>query len=72
MARRGFQGMMMRGFDARDHDAVVTGTEQIAPHFRRVRMSSPSLFEDVVPGPTAWIRIWFPDPDGSDTECQRG
>nr|WP_175427965.1 ABC transporter ATP-binding protein/permease [Rhodococcus pyridinivorans] len=72
MARRGFQGMMMRGFGARDHDAVVTGTEQIAPHFRRVRMSSPSLFEDVVPGPTAWIRIWFPDPDGSDTEYQRG
>lgn len=72
MAKRGFQGAMMRGFGARDHDAVVTGTDLLAPHFLRVRMSSPTLFQDVVPGPTAWIRIWFPDPEGGETEYQRG
>lgn len=72
MAKRGFQGAMMRGFGARDHDAVVTGTELLAPHFLRVRMSSPTLFRDADPGPTAWVRIWFPDPDGGNAEYQRG
>lgn len=72
MAKRGFQGAMMRGFGARDHDAVVTGTELLAPHFLRVRMSSPTLFDDADPGPTAWVRIWFPDPDDGNVEYQRG
>ncbi|MBL7495737.1 ATP-binding cassette domain-containing protein [Frankia sp. CNm7] len=68
---RGFQGAVMRGFGARDHDAVVVGTERIAPHFLRVRLRSPTLFQDAVAEPTAWLRFWFPDPDGSDTEHQR-
>ncbi|MCD0453202.1 ATP-binding cassette domain-containing protein [Actinocorallia sp. API 0066] len=69
---RGFQGAVMRGFGARDHEATVLETELRAPHFLRVRMASPTLFEDADVGPTAWIRMWFPDPDGSDAEFQRG
>src|SRR5262245_29628395 len=68
---RGFQGAVMRGFGARDHDAVGVGTEWIAPHFRRVRLRSPTLFQDAIAEPTAWLRFWFPDPDGADTEHQR-
>lgn len=71
MARRGFSGVVMRSFGARDHDVTVTGSETIAPHFIRVWMTSPTLLEDAVVGPTAWLRFWFPDPDGSDTEFQR-
>ncbi|PRC48547.1 iron ABC transporter permease, partial [Mycobacterium sp. ITM-2017-0098] len=73
MARgsRGFQGVMLRGFGARDHESTVVGTEHIAPHFVRVRLVSPTLFEDVVAEPTSWLRFWFPDPEGSDTEFQR-
>ena len=68
---RGFQGVMLRSFGARDHTATVMETVQIAPHFVRVRMMSPTLFDDVDAEPAAWLRFWFPDPDGSNTEFQR-
>ena len=68
---RGFQGVLLRGFGARDHLATVLETVGIAPHFVRVRMVSPTLFEDTDAEPAAWLRFWFPDPDGSNTEFQR-
>jgi ATP-binding cassette, subfamily B, bacterial IrtA/YbtP len=68
---RGFQGAMLRGFGARDHSATVIETVQIAPHFVRVRMQSPTLFEEAQAEPAAWLRFWFPDPEGSKTEFQR-
>lgn len=68
---RGLQGVMLRSFGARDHTATVVETVRIAPHFVRVRMTSPTLFEDVDAEPAAWLRFWFPDPDGSKTEFQR-
>ncbi|CQD18833.1 ABC transporter ATP-binding protein [Mycobacterium lentiflavum] len=69
---RGFQGAILRGFGARDHIATVLETVYIAPHFVRVRMESATLFDDVEAEPAAWLRFWFPDPAGSDTEFQRG
>ncbi|GAA1013143.1 iron import ATP-binding/permease protein IrtA [Acrocarpospora pleiomorpha] len=71
MAKRGFQGAVMRGFGARDHEATVVGKQWLAPHFVRVRLTSPTLFKDVVVEPTAWLRFWFPDPDGGAAEHQR-
>ncbi|OBH75921.1 iron ABC transporter permease [Mycobacterium scrofulaceum] len=68
---RGFSGVMLRSFGARDHTATVLETVPIAPHFVRVRMTSPTLFQDVDAEPAAWLRFWFPDPDGSNTEFQR-
>ncbi len=68
---RGFQGAMLRGFGARDHTATVIETVLIAPHFVRIRMESPTLFEDAQAEPAAWLRFWFPDPEGSNTEFQR-
>jgi ATP-binding cassette subfamily B protein IrtA len=68
---RGFQGAMLRGFGARDHTATVLETIWIAPHFVRIRMESPTLFSDAEAEPAAWLRFWFPDPDGSTTEFQR-
>lgn len=72
MAKRGFTGVMMRSYGARDHEATVTGTELLAPGFLRVRMVSSTLLSDVVLGPTAYLRFWFPDADGGDVEHQRG
>jgi ATP-binding cassette, subfamily B, bacterial IrtA/YbtP len=68
---RGFQGAILRGFGARDHTATVIETVPIAPHFVRIHMVSQTLFEDAEAEPAAWLRFWFPDPDGSDTEFQR-
>ena len=72
MAKRGFTGVMTRAYGARDHEATVTGTELLAPNFLRVRMVSPTLLQDAVVAPTAYLRFWFPDADGADFEHQRG
>lgn len=71
MAKRGFTGVMMRGYGARDHEATVTEVVQLAPHFLRVRMTSETLLQDVVVAPTAWLRFWFPDPANPELEQQR-
>ena len=68
---RGFQGAVLRSLGARDHTATVIETVPIAPHFVRIRMQSPTLFEDAQAEPAAWLRFWFPDPEGSSTEFQR-
>ncbi|CRZ17410.1 ABC transporter ATP-binding protein/permease [Mycolicibacterium neworleansense] len=69
---RGFQGVMMRGFGARDHQATVVETTYLTPNMVRLRMVSPTVFEDAVAEPTSYLRFWVPDPDGSKTEFQRG
>ena len=68
---RGIQGAVLRGFGARDHIATVVESVRTAPHLVRIRMTSPTLFEDADAEPAAWLRFWFPDPDGSNTEFQR-
>ena len=68
---RGLQGVILRTFGARDHTATVIETVRIAPHFVRVRMVSDTLFEDAKAEPAAWLRFWFPDPNGSNAEFQR-
>ena len=68
---RGLQGALLRGFGGRDHLATVREVVQITPNCIRITMSSPTVFDDVVMEPTAWLRFWFPDPAGSDTEFQR-
>ncbi|QNG21601.1 ATP-binding cassette domain-containing protein [Rhodococcus triatomae] len=72
MARRGFQGAVLRGFGARYHTATVVGTERTTPRMQRVWLSSPTLFDEITIEPTAWLRFWFPDPDGTESEFQRG
>ncbi|MEZ0381634.1 ABC transporter ATP-binding protein/permease [Mycobacterium sp. pW045] len=68
---RGLQGAILRGFGARDHVVTVLETSWITPHFIRIWMHSPTLFTEASVEPAAWLRFWFPDPDGSDTEFQR-
>lgn len=68
---RGLQGALLRGFGARDHQVTVTDTVMLAPRVVRVRFTAPTVFEDLAVEPTAWLRFWFPDPDGGSTEFQR-
>ncbi|MFI5511041.1 ABC transporter ATP-binding protein/permease [Mycobacterium sp. NPDC051804] len=68
---RGLQGALLRSFGGRDHEATVVEVTRVAPHFVRITMSSPTIFQDVVVEPTAFLRFWFPDPEGSDSEFQR-
>ena len=45
MASRGFTGVMMKVYGAKDHLATVVDTEFLAPHFVRVRMRSRRSFK---------------------------
>lgn len=72
MAKRGFTGVMMRGYGAVDHEVTVTGSELLAPKFRRIVMHSPTLLQNATVAPTAHLRFWFPDPDDPEVEQQRG
>ena len=68
---RGLQGALLKSFGGRDHEATVADVTRVAPHFVRITMSSSTIFQDVVVEPTAFLRFWFPDPEGSDSEFQR-
>lgn len=69
---RGFQGTMLRALGANEHVLRVEGATDVVPGFRRVQFSSTDLFDDFRPGPTDYLRLWFPDPVDPDLEVQRG
>ncbi len=72
MAKRGVSGVIMRGLRAKDHNLTVLDRQTLAPHFVRIRMSSPTLFGNLDLAPTAWLRFWFPDTADGAREYQRG
>ncbi|MFT3662946.1 MAG: ATP-binding cassette domain-containing protein [Gordonia sp. (in: high G+C Gram-positive bacteria)] len=69
---KGFQGALMRAFGAKDHIATVTGTEQITSSVIKVRFRCDGLVYETGEQPTAWVRAWFPDPQGGSKLHQRG
>ena len=71
MAKRGFTGTIMRATGAIDHLITVRGKELISPGFLRIYLHSDTLFDEAEIVPTAWLRFWFPDPDGENKEHQR-
>lgn len=69
---RGYQGTMLRVLGANEHMIRVEDVYDLVPGFRRVHCSSTDLFDSFQPGPTEYLRLWFPDPDDPDREVQRG
>ena len=63
---------MMRALGAGEHLIRVEEAFDLVPGFRRVRFTSDTLFDEFTPGPTDYLRLWFPDPDDPDREVQRG
>lgn len=72
MAKRGFQGAIVRTMHLREHIATVVSKEEITPHFLRVHLHSDTFFDEAELVPTAWLRGRFPDHTGKDQEHQRG
>lgn len=68
---RGVQGAVLRLLGAKDHRVEVVEAERLAPTLMRIRFSSSTLLDAVELAPTAWVRFWFPDPDGGGQEYQR-
>ncbi|AKK06855.1 ABC-type multidrug transport system, ATPase and permease component [Corynebacterium mustelae] len=69
---KGIQGAVLRALGAKEHLATVTGSDWITPHVLRVDFHSTHLLDPAGESPSAWVRGWFPDPDGKNTLHQRG
>lgn len=63
---RGFNGAVMKAFGARDHVATVTDIGEVTSHCIRLRFRSDTLFDEALPGPTCFVRGWFPDGEGKE------
>lgn len=69
---KGFNGAMLRTLGAKDHILTVTGKEWRTDNFLRVHFTSDTLLDADGEAPAAWMRAWFPDPDGGSKQFQRG
>ena len=69
---KGIQGAVLTTLGAREHVLTVLGVEQRAAHFIRVRLRSDTLLDPAGEAPGNWVRAWFPDPDGTAKQFQRG
>lgn len=69
---KGFSGAVLRALGSREHVLTVTGTSWRAEHFLRVHMNSETLLDPSGEAPGNWVRAWFPDPEGSSKQFQRG
>lgn len=69
---KGIQGAVLKTLGAKEHALTVVRKEYRAPHFVRVWMRSETLLQPEGEQPGNWIRAWFPDPEGSSKEFQRG
>lgn len=69
---KGFNGALLHTLGAKDHVLTVTGKEWRTENFLRVHFTSETLLDDSGEAPAAWMRAWFPDPDGGSKQFQRG
>lgn len=69
---RGFQNALMKAFGATEHIMTVLSVEDLTPAFRRIRFHAPTMIDGRETPTASFIRLWAPDPDGSDKVHQRG
>lgn len=69
---RGFQNALMKAFGATEHVMTVLGVEDLTPAFRRIRFHAPTMIDGRETPTASFIRLWAPDPDGSEKVHQRG
>ncbi|MGO1948126.1 MAG: ABC transporter ATP-binding protein/permease [Mycobacteriaceae bacterium] len=70
---KGFNGALLHTLGAKDHVLTVTGKQWRTDNLLRVHLQSDTILgTDGASAPAAWMRAWFPDPDGSSKQFQRG
>lgn len=69
---RGFNNALLKAFGATEHVMTVLRVEDITPGFRRIRFHAPTMIDGRETPTASFIRLWAPDPDGSDRVHQRG
>ncbi|GAA3968931.1 siderophore-interacting protein [Gordonia caeni] len=56
---RGWQGAVMKLFNADDFEITVTRTEAVTEHYLRLGFSGGGLLQKIPVHPTMWVRAWF-------------
>jgi ATP-binding cassette subfamily B protein IrtA len=69
---RGFNNALLKAFGATEHVMTVLSVADITPGFRRIRFHAPTMIDGRETPTASFIRLWAPDPDGSDRVHQRG
>ena len=72
MAKRGFQGAVLKVLRAREYPLAVVERSPLTPSCVRVVFSAPELLGAVPLSAASWLRLWVPDPERPDVEHQRG
>ncbi|GAB2733201.1 siderophore-interacting protein [Streptomyces bullii] len=58
---RGWEGAVLRLLRAKDFVLTVTDTEDVTPHYRRLRLTDGGMLAATGVHPTMWVRLWFDD-----------
>ena len=64
MAKKGWEGAVLKLYRAKDYTFTVLGSEPVTDHFQRVRVSGGGLLAHHELHPTMWVRLWFDHPEG--------
>ncbi|AKU15224.1 siderophore-interacting protein [Luteipulveratus mongoliensis] len=63
MAKKGWQGAMLKLYRGKDFTFTVVSSEQVTDHYLRVRLRGGGLLVEQEWYPTVWVRLWFDHPD---------
>ncbi|MFG3099990.1 siderophore-interacting protein [Streptomyces sp. NPDC048182] len=56
---RGWEGAVLKLMRAKDYAFTVTEAEDVAPDYRRLRLSDGGMLAATGTHPTMWVRLWF-------------
>lgn len=64
MARKGWQGAVLKMYRAKDYTFTVRSSTLISDYYQRLRVDDGGLLRDADLHPTIWARLWFEHPSG--------
>ncbi|MBZ6229474.1 siderophore-interacting protein [Streptomyces olivaceus] len=56
---RGWEGAVLKLMRAKDFEFTVTDAQDVAPGFRRLRLTDGGMLAATGVHPTMWVRLWF-------------
>jgi ATP-binding cassette subfamily B protein IrtA len=61
----------MRVFGPDEWLLTVLAVEEVTPHYRRITVHAPGMFDGTPYGAGSYLRLWIPDPNDPGTEVHR-
>jgi ATP-binding cassette subfamily B protein IrtA len=66
-----WQRGVLKAMGVKNHPVEVVDVADLAPWYRRIRLSAPGFLDELAVHPTIWIRLWVPALE-KDKVVQRG